>query len=30
MEFEFLVDGVPCKIALENRDRTVVFRVGEA
>jgi biotin carboxyl carrier protein len=30
MEFEFLVDGVPRKITLENRDRTVVFRVGEA
>jgi biotin carboxyl carrier protein len=30
MEFEFLVDGVPHKIALENRDRTVIFRVGEA
>jgi biotin carboxyl carrier protein len=30
MEFEFLVDGVARKIALENRDRTVVFRVGEA
>jgi len=30
MEFEFLVDGVPRKITLENRDRTVIFRVGEA
>ena len=30
MEFEFLVDSVPRKIALENRDRTVVFRIGEA
>ncbi len=30
MEFEFLVDGMPRKIALEIRDRTVVFREGEA
>jgi len=30
MEFEFLIDGVPRTIALEKRDRTVVFREGEA
>jgi len=30
MEFEFILDGVPRTIRLENRDRTVVFRDGEA
>jgi biotin carboxyl carrier protein len=28
VEFEFLIDGAPRTIGLENRDRTVVFRDG--
>jgi biotin carboxyl carrier protein len=30
MEFEFLIDGAPRTIGLEERDQTIVFRDGEA
>jgi acetyl/propionyl-CoA carboxylase alpha subunit len=30
MEFEFLVDGAPCRVSLESRGRTAIFKEREA